>query len=138
MGKQRVVETDEGIQGEQETTVYDAMMRRLRDKGWMVTDAILKAGISDGLVLEIGPGPGYLGLEWLKKTEDTSLLGLDVSNDMLELARSNALGYGVADRVEYILGDAQQMVFAGVTFDAAFSSASRARCPSGASRVHGR
>jgi hypothetical protein len=39
----------------------------MRDKGWMETDLILKLGIQHGLALEVGPGPGYLGLEWLKK-----------------------------------------------------------------------
>ena len=60
--KPRVVETNEGIQGEFTVEVYDKMMRNLRDKGWIETDLVLKTGINQGLSLEIGPGPGYLGL----------------------------------------------------------------------------
>ena len=67
MVKPRVVETDQGITGEFNTQAYDQMMRRLRDKGWMETDQIIKGGVTSGLALEVGPGPGYLGLEWLKK-----------------------------------------------------------------------
>jgi len=60
--KQRVIETGEGIQGEFDVEIYNRMMRRMRDKGWLETDLILKAGITQGLTLEVGPGPGYLGL----------------------------------------------------------------------------
>ena len=58
MVRPRVVETEEGIQGEFDVDMYDQMMRRLRDKGWLEVNVILKAGISSGLGLEVGPGPG--------------------------------------------------------------------------------
>jgi len=66
MPRPRVVETDSGIQGEFIVAVYDEMQRRLRDKGWIETKDIIKSGITKGCALEIGSGPGYLGLEWLK------------------------------------------------------------------------
>jgi len=62
MVKPRVIETDQGITGEFDTRAYDEMMRRMRDKGWLETDFIIESGISRGLALEVGPGPGYLGL----------------------------------------------------------------------------
>jgi hypothetical protein len=43
--KPRVVETNEGIQVEFTVGVYDKMMRNLRDKGWVGTDPVLRAGI---------------------------------------------------------------------------------------------
>jgi hypothetical protein len=63
MVKPRIVETDQGIQDEFDVLTYDNMMRRLRDKGWMETEHIIKSGILKGFEFEIGPGPGYLGLE---------------------------------------------------------------------------
>jgi methylase of polypeptide subunit release factors len=93
--KPRIVETNQGIQGEFNVTVYDQMMKRLRDKGWMETSQIIKSGIDKGLALEVGPGPGYLGLEWLKKTSNTQLMALDVSPDMIQLAEKNAQEYGL-------------------------------------------
>ena len=78
------METDEGIQGEFTVELYDQMMRRFRDKGWLETNLILKQGISSGFALEVGPGPGYLGLEWLKRTQGTLLKGLDISADMIK------------------------------------------------------
>lgn len=65
MTRERIIETTEGIQDEFDVEMYDSMMRDLRDKGWIETKDIIKSGITSGHALEIGPGPGYLGLEWL-------------------------------------------------------------------------
>ncbi len=73
MVKRRIGETDSGITGEFNTQMYDSMMRNMRDKGWIETNLILKEGISSGLALEIGPGPGYLGLSGLKRLSEPDL-----------------------------------------------------------------
>ena len=124
MVKPRVIETDEGIQGEFTVEVYDRMMRNLRDKGWIETELILKTGINHGLCLEVGPGPGYLGLECLSKTEGTALRALEISADMIKMAEKNAGEYGLLDRVKYVKGDAQKMPFEDETFDGVFTNGS--------------
>ncbi len=124
MTKARISETDSGITGEFETQMYDVMMRNMRDKGWIETNLILKEGISSGIALEIGPGSGYLGLEWLKKTEGTRLKGLEISDDMIALAKKNATEYGLSDRVEYYQGDAKKMPFEDGHFDGVFTNGS--------------
>ena len=68
--------------------------------------------------------PGYLGLEWLKKTEGTRLKGLEISSDMIVLAKNNAAEYGLSERVEYYQGDAKKMPFEDGHFDAVFSNGS--------------
>ena len=122
--KPRVVETNEGIQGEFTVEVYDKMMRNLRDRGWIETDLVLKTGINHGLSLEIGSGPGYLGLEWLKKTEGTTLRVLEISAKMIKMAEKNAIEYGLQNRVKYVEGDAQKMPFEDNTFDGVFTNGS--------------
>jgi ubiquinone/menaquinone biosynthesis C-methylase UbiE len=124
MVKPRVIETDEGITGEFNTQHYDLMMRNMRDRGWIETNLIIKEGITSGLALEIGPGPGYLGLEWLKNTKGTNLNGLDISDDMIAIARKNAVDYRLTDRAEYFKGDASRMPFEDGHFDAAFTNGS--------------
>jgi ubiquinone/menaquinone biosynthesis C-methylase UbiE len=124
MTKPRVPETDHGIQGEITVAQYDQMQRGFRDKGWMETPALLKSGITQGLALEIGYGPGYLGLEWLKRTTGTHLIGLDISPDMQALAGLNAQTYGLTGRTEYRLGSCDQLPFGDGTFDAVFTNGS--------------
>jgi len=124
MTKPRIPETDHGIQGEITVALYDQMQRSFRDKGWMETPALLKYGITHGLALEIGHGPGYLGLEWLRQTSDTRLIGLDISPDMQALANRNARTYDLTDRSEYRLGSCDQLPFDDCTFDAVFTNGS--------------
>jgi ubiquinone/menaquinone biosynthesis C-methylase UbiE len=124
MTRPRVPETGQGIQGEFNVTAYDQMQRRLRDKGWIETNDLINHGITQGCGLEIGPGPGYLGLKWLKHTQGTTLKGLDISPDMVALAERNAREYGLAHRVEYVSSSGSTMPFDDNTFDAAFTSGS--------------
>ena len=123
MAQARVTETDQGIQGATAET-YDRMQRRLRDKGLLETRAIVANGLTEGVVMELGPGPGYLGLEWLKATQGTRLKGLDISPDMVALARRNARERELQDRAEYVCGSGAQMPFADESFDGAFTAGS--------------
>jgi len=123
MIKPRIIEP-EGVTGELTVESYDKLMRSLMNKGYLDTSTIIQSGITHGTALEIGPGPGYLGIEWLSKTQDTFLKGLDISSDMINRAQGNAQEFKVQDRVEYHLGDAKQMPFDDETFDAVFTNGS--------------
>lgn len=122
MVKPRVIETNHRIVGEEAVKAYDASMRSLRDKGLLQIDSILGSRLDLGCALEIGSGPGYVGLEWLKKIEDTSLKGLDISKEMTILATKNARDYGLEDRAEYLTGDASRLPFRSSYFDAVIST----------------
>lgn len=124
MHRPRVHETDQGIQGGFTVAIYDQMQRRFRDKGWIETQAIIKSGITKGAALEVGSGPGYLGLEWLKHTSETRLTGLDISADMIAVSRRNAAEYGLSGRTEYIEGSGAAMPFGDSRYDSVFSNGS--------------
>ena len=124
MTKPRVVETNDGIQGESTVELFDQFQRGMRDRGWIETQEILKSGITQGQALEVGPGPGYLGLEWLKRTQGTTLKGLDISPDMVAMAERNARQYGFSDRAQYVRSGGGRMPFDDNTFDAVFTTGS--------------
>lgn len=124
MVKERIVETGDGIQDELTVEMYNSFLKRMRDKGYMETNQIIAAGINKGLSLEIGPGPGYLGLEWLKKTEGTRLKGIEISANMIKLAEKNTKEYGFSNRTDYIKGDASNMPFSDNIFDGVFTNGS--------------
>lgn len=123
MVKPRLV-ADERTDDELTIEVYDRMQRSFRDKSWLGTEQVIKAGIDNGLALEVGPGPGYLGLEWLKKTESTNPKGLDISQGMVDIAMRNAGNTVWQGRASFELGDALHMPFADGTFDALFCNLS--------------
>jgi ubiquinone/menaquinone biosynthesis C-methylase UbiE len=125
MVKERTIETTRGLTGEVNVEIYDKFMRRRRDRGgWIDTEPVLKAGINRGLVLEIGPGPGYLGLEWLKKTDKTSLQTLEINLDMIKIAEKNAIDYNFQKRIKNIHGNALEMPFEDNMFDGVFTNGS--------------
>ncbi|MCD4844610.1 MAG: class I SAM-dependent methyltransferase [Methanosarcinales archaeon] len=124
MVKPRIPETDQGVQGEFIVEIYDKMSRKFRDRKLLQTNQIIKAGLTHGLALEIGPGPGYLGLEWLKKTDKTNLMLLEISPDMITFAKKNTREYGFESRVKYVLGNALIMPFNDNMFNSLFTSAS--------------
>lgn len=119
--RERIPERDYGITGDTEPRDYDEMLRYCRDHGWIPLARIVRE-IPQGYALECGPGPGYLGLEWLKRTDSTKLVGYDISPDMLAIARKNAKDYGLDGRVEYVKGDVQRLPFEDEFFDAVFSN----------------
>jgi ubiquinone/menaquinone biosynthesis C-methylase UbiE len=124
MIKPRIAETITGIQDEWISGEYDKIMRTDRDKGILYTNDIIKYGINKGYALEIGQGPGYLGLEWLVKTQNTNLTGIDISECMVKIAAKNAEEYGFSnERVKYIHGDAHELPFDNEYFDSVFSNA---------------
>jgi len=124
MTRPRHPETDQGIQGRLTVEIYDQMQRRLKDKGWIETREIVKSGITRGLALEIGPGPGYLGLEWLKNTQGTILEGLDINADMIAVAKRNARAYGLDQRVQYVQSSGAKLPFEDGLFDGVFTASS--------------
>jgi ubiquinone/menaquinone biosynthesis C-methylase UbiE len=124
MARPRIVETNEGIQDETTVEVFDAFARGMRDRGWNHVDSIIGAGIRTGHALEIGPGPGYVGLEWLRHTESTTLTGCEISPAMLRLSITNAADYGLTGRTRYVESNGMCMPFENCAFDAVFSSGS--------------
>ncbi|MNI21247.1 Demethylrebeccamycin-D-glucose O-methyltransferase [compost metagenome] len=122
MVKTRIIETNEGIQNEVTVEMFDIFARSMRDKGWNGVDKMIASGIKDGDVLEVGPGPGYVGLELVKKLHLTSLTGCEISPAMLRCAEKNATEYGVSSR--YVLGNCMEMPFEDESFDAVISNGS--------------
>lgn len=94
MTKARVIETNSGIQNEATTKIFDVFARGMRDKGWNGVDGMIASGIQGGDVLEVGPGPGYVGLE-LAKSESPLPDRLRDQPAMIRLARKNAAEYGL-------------------------------------------
>ena len=80
--------------------------------------------IQDGRVLEIGPGPGFISIEIAKRLPEVQVVGLDVSETMIEVATGNAHENGISERVSFRRGDASEMPFGEASFDFVISSGS--------------
>lgn len=124
MTKARVPETNQTLSGRAYAEAFDRMQADLREQGWLETGDILLHGSVSGYALEAGSGPGLLGLDWLLQTRDTRLVGIDISPDMVAIARHHTRELGLVDRAEHLLGSADAIPFADNAFDAVFTSRS--------------
>ena len=67
-------------------------------------------GIREGLCIDIGCGPGNLDVE-LARRSNFSIVGLDIDPDMKPLFEKRVREAGLADRVRFVVGDAQKLPF---------------------------
>lgn len=124
MLKERIPETNEGIQNEVDVEAYNNWMREMSKEKWFKAKDIVESGINFGNCLEIGPGPGFLGLEWLKKTENTFLTAVEISDAMIEVSKRNFKEANMLGRVNYIHANAMDIPLENESFEGAFSNGS--------------
>ncbi len=82
-----------------------------------------KTGISQGKCIDIGTGPGYLGLEMARITSLEVWL-LDISNEMIAYARQNIKSRKLDQRVQAICADVHQLPFDNESIDLVVSRGS--------------
>lgn len=78
-------------------------------------------GMAEGKVLDIGTATGALAIEFAKAIPGVKVVGLDLSDVALELAKANAQENGVSSRVSFKAGNAEDMPFEDDSFDAVIS-----------------
>jgi ubiquinone/menaquinone biosynthesis C-methylase UbiE len=88
----------------------DIMKKQLWKEYLRFADNVIKKTnpIQGSIVLEIGPGPGWAGINLVKKRPDLKLIGLEASPDMIRVATDNAKKEGLTG-VEYELGVGENM-----------------------------
>lgn len=78
--------------------------------------------VQEGRLLDIGSGPGYISIEIAKLLPNVEIVGLDISDVMIEIATKNIDEEGLSERIALRKGDASNMPFGDSTFDFAISS----------------
>jgi len=88
----------------------DAVKKRLgKEYRQFVDDIITKFNIPEvARVLEIGPGPGWIGIWLAQRRPDLQIVGIELSKDMIRVAEANASAAGVAN-VSYINSGVEDM-----------------------------
>jgi len=77
-----------------------------------------------GRILEIGPGPGWIGIWLAKQLPGSEIVGFELSPDMIRIAEQNRADEGV-ENVRFVQGDAADLSrFEAASFDAVVSNGS--------------
>ena len=110
---------DLGIQGKK-AYEYDEFSSKYRIKDLKEYATLATSHVMDGgSVLDIATGPGYFCIE-LAKLGNFKITGLDISHDLIEIARTHAQQAGVT--VDFLQGNASAIQFPDMAFDFIFCS----------------
>jgi len=77
-----------------------------------------------GKLLEIGPGPAYVSIEIAKRLPKVEIIGLEISDTMIEIAKKNAKEHEVSEKITLKKGDASKMPLEDSEFDFVITSGS--------------
>lgn len=69
-------------------------------------------------ILDIATGTGDLAIQFAEKTAAEKIVGLDLSDGMLSVARKKVLGKKISEKIEFVQGDSEALPFDDNTFDA--------------------
>jgi ubiquinone/menaquinone biosynthesis C-methylase UbiE len=105
--------------------VYDVVMVRLTRRLYERVVADLAAlGLGEGKVLDVGTGPGTLVREIARRLPELQAYGIDLSEDMIELARAHARREHLEERVQFASGDVAHLSYPDQSFDVVVSTIS--------------
>jgi demethylmenaquinone methyltransferase/2-methoxy-6-polyprenyl-1,4-benzoquinol methylase len=100
---------------------YDLLNRLLsfgRDRYWRRFAVNLLPKKKDGMFLDVASGTGDIALEIIRQSPDTKVIGIDFSEQMLQLGKKKIIDTGHQDRIELRFGDVTAIPYEDKTFDA--------------------
>lgn len=80
-------------------------------------------------LLDVGCGPGQFTILIAERRPEAEVVGVDLSADMIALARGHAVESPAGNRVRFEVGDAMALPFANDSFDLIISSGSIKQWP---------
>lgn len=69
-------------------------------------------------ILDIATGTGDLAIQFAEKTSAEKIVGLDLSEGMLSVARKKVSGKNISEKIEFVQADSEALPFDDYTFDA--------------------
>ena len=116
---QRVLEP-EVMDTLEEALVYDAMNHDEVNRQF-VSD-LIEAGLVRGDVLDLGTGTALIPIELCKQMVDVRVMAIDLSENMLNMARNNIELGGATERIQLDRVDAKSMPYGDGSFDCVMSN----------------
>ena len=104
--------------------MYDALVASVLEGFYARVASEVAAAYPGGKVLEVGSGPGRLGVRLAREAPGMTLTGVDISDAMVERAARRAAGAGLSERVRFEVGDVAAMPLPDGEFDGVVSTLS--------------
>ena len=90
--------------------------------GQEYADKLSARGFRDGRIIDVGCGFGAMNLVLAQQFTDAEIVGIDLSDPLLQLAERSARAAGVDNRVRFEKGDVHQIPYDDASFDVAIST----------------
>jgi len=104
--------------------IYDVLMVRLGRGLYQRVIGDIAPVLSEGKVLDAGTGPGTLAREIARRQPRLQVYGIDLSEDMIRLARAHAKREQLEKRVHFDTGNVAQLPYPDHSFDLVVSTIS--------------
>jgi ubiquinone/menaquinone biosynthesis C-methylase UbiE len=78
----------------------------------------------EGVIVDIGCGPGYLVAAIAKSFPNIRIIGVDISKEMVQLATDSAYSLSLSEQVQFRQGDVKELPFQDNSVDFAVSTLS--------------
>jgi len=104
--------------------VYDVVMVRLARRLYRRVIGDIAPVLSEGKVLDAGTGPGTLAREIARRQPQLQVYGIDLSEDMIRLAREHAKREQLEERVHFAIGNVAHLPYPDHYFDLVVSTIS--------------
>ena len=104
--------------------MYDALVASALEGFYARVASEFAAAHPGGKLLEVGSGPGRLAVRLAQEAPGTTLIGVDISDAMVERAAHRAAGAGLSERVRFEVGDVAALPLPDQRFDGAVSTLS--------------
>lgn len=105
--------------------IYDVVMVRLARRLYhRVIEDIVPLRLVEGMVLDAGTGPGTLARDIARSLPQLQVYGIDLSEEMIGLARDHAKRERIEERVHFDAGNIAHLPYADHSFDVVVSTIS--------------
>jgi len=104
------------------TRLYDRYPNRIFVKWFRRIARDIKDRQISGTILDVGTGPGRLPIEIAKQTNNVKVVGIDISDGMVKIAKKNAEKEGLTDKVKFAVGSAYNTGFDDCSIDLVVST----------------
>jgi SAM-dependent methyltransferase len=118
---------------------YDALVATILEGFYAHVAGEVAAAHPGGKLLEVGSGPGRLAVRLAREAPGITLIGVDISDAMVERAVRRAAGADLSERVRFEVGDVGALPLSEGEFDGVVSTLSLHHWPdpaSGLAEIH--
>ena len=122
---QERIASQEGIEDPEVAAAFE-WVSRMPQMRWIRHFVISQAAVlkDHGEAVDLGCGAGQLVIEMARKAPSLHITGIDLSEKMLADARQSAQRVGMEDRVDFRLGNVEEIPFPDQSLDLVISTAS--------------